>query len=662
MLSKKDLQEIVRECRKELKKNPNDEKNLRKIGAAYYNLGEYKRAVSYYTHYLTKVNKENYSIWNKLGLTYRDMKKNKEAIEAFKKSLSFKQDFDKAWANLARINYDEKNYDQAIQQYKHACDINSNNKDYWYELAQGQLQKKLYSGAIRSFKNAILVDRNFDVAWDNLAATYKKLGEKEKMKLAMSQNWEILEERYFSSDEKAKMSDLEKKLLKTEKLIEKEQYSKAKPELESIFKEAELYIFKEILEEANSQLDLCKNKIDEEKRAKEAKIMEEQLEVDLSKVGKLIKKEQYTKAKTMLYAILQKATEYNLDVISAQANREFDIVEKLEFEQRFETTGDLEKDQFNKNEIEVLRGGDWKVEGDQSVFYYKPKIINNSKFVITNIQILLTQVPSCLEVMDDLYKIDSLRPRSFEAPTFKLKALESCVGDTIGAIITYTNPSGNQETIEIQPFEIEYVCNLLVPRQISRKDFEKKVKNMNAKELVIDCGLDIDEAQNALSSILLQNNFFLLEQLKQAQDTSHRTLEGFAQGRYDKEDVALSLTMEKQEDNTQVIIKGMSDRVEKLTDLLRDINVKCDSIKSDTILIKQYTEQISDIMDGIQDLESYLRKRIGSDVDKIKIALDDYRNGKIKKVTLIARCIGVLGKRFIKAFPIVGKVMDAIPA
>jgi len=660
MFSKKDFQGIIRECRKELKKNPNDEKNLMNIGRAHYNLGEYKKAISYYTHYLTYVNSENYIIWNKLGLTYKDMKKIDDAIDAFKKSIRYKQDFDEAWANLAKINSDKKNYEQAIQQYKHACDINSNNKEHWYELAQCQLQNKLYSGAIKSLKKALLLDRNFDTAWDDLAAMYKKVGEKEKMKLATNQNWDILEDRYFSTDEQAKMSELEKKLKKTEKLIEKEQYSKAKPELESIVKEAESDIFKKILTEANTQLDLCKNKIDEEKKDKEAKIIEQQLEEDLSKVGKLIKKQQYTKAKTILYAILQKATEYNLELISAQANREFDIVDR--WSQRFETTGDLEKDQFNKNEIEVLRGGDWKVEGDQSVFYYKPKIINNSKFVITNIQILLTQVPSCLEVMDDRHKIAFLRPRSFEAPTFKLKALESCVGDIIGAIITYTNPSGNQETIDIQPFEIKYVCNLLVPKQITRKDFEKKVKKMNAKELVIDCGLNIEEAQNALSTILLQNNFFLLEQLKQTQDTSYITLEGFAQGRYDKEDVALSLTMEKKEDNTLVIIKGMSEKVEKLTDLLRDINGKCDSIKSDTILIKQYTEQISGLIDGIEDLESYLRKRIGSDVDKIKVALDDYRNGKIKKGTLITKCIGVLGKRFVKAFPIVGKLIDAIPA
>lgn len=660
MLSKKELQEIIKECRKELKKNPNDEKNLNKIADAYYNMGDFKNANSYFDHYLTKVDSENYVIWNKLGVTYKDMNKNKAAIEAFKKSLQYKQDFDEAWANLANINFNEKNYDQAIQQYRHACEINKDNKDYWFEFGQCLLEKKLYSGAIKSFKKALLVDRNFDEAWENLSEVYKKAGEKEKSKLAMSQNWNILEEKFLSTDERAKINELERRLIKLEKVLDKEQYAKAKSELEAILKEAESYYFEDIIKEASTKLDLCKQKISEERRAKEAKSIEQQLELDLSKVGKLIKKQQYTKAKTILYAIIKQATEYDLDVISAQANREFDIVAGLEFDQRFEKTGDLEREKFNINEIEVLRGGDWKVEGDQSVFYYKPKIINNSKFVITNIQILLTQVPSCLEVTNDRYKIDILRPRSFEAPTFKLKALESCVGDTIGAIITYTTPSGTQETTKILPFEIEYVCNLLVPQHITRKDFEKKIRKMDAKELVIDCGLDIEDTQTALSSILLQNNFFLLEQLKKSQSRNHRTLEGFAQGRYDKEEVALSLTMEEQEDTTQVTIKGMSERVEKLTDLLRDINVKCDSIKSDTVLIKQYTEQISNIIDGIQDLEKYLIKRIGSDFDKIKDVFKDYRSGGIKKGAFIAKCIGVLGKRFIKAFPVIGKL--AVPA
>ena len=48
-------------------------------------------------------------------------------------------------------------------------------------------------------------------------------------------------------------------------------------------------------------------------------------------------------------------------------------------------------------------------------------------------------------------------------------------------------------------------------------------------------------------------------------------------------------------ENTKLIIKAMSRREEKLIDLLKDLSVKCDDIKSDTELIKEYSSQIEEI-------------------------------------------------------------------
>ncbi|KKM76178.1 hypothetical protein LCGC14_1382780, partial [marine sediment metagenome] len=78
-------------------------------------------------------------------------------------------------------------------------------------------------------------------------------------------------------------------------------------------------------------------------------------------------------------------------------------------------------------DILILRGGDWKIENKQSVFSYKVKVKNNSEFVLTNIQILLTSIPSGLISQSDKYVIDVLNPNSFESPTFKFSANESCV-------------------------------------------------------------------------------------------------------------------------------------------------------------------------------------------------------------------------------------------
>ena len=67
-----------------------------------------------------------------------------------------------------------------------------------------------------------------------------------------------------------------------------------------------------------------------------------------------------------------------------------------------------------------MRGGDWQIEGNQSIFYFKVKVLNNSAFVITQIQILLTSLPKGLEVESDRYKIYGrkrlITERNFEIP------------------------------------------------------------------------------------------------------------------------------------------------------------------------------------------------------------------------------------------------------
>ena len=36
-------------------------------------------------------------------------------------------------------------------------------------------------------------------------------------------------------------------------------------------------------------------------------------------------------------------------------------------------------------DIEVLRAGNWGIEGTQEIFYYRVKVTNNSQFTISNI-------------------------------------------------------------------------------------------------------------------------------------------------------------------------------------------------------------------------------------------------------------------------------------
>ncbi len=229
----------------------------------------------------------------------------------------------------------------------------------------------------------------------------------------------------------------------------------------------------------------------------------------------------------------------------------------------------------------VSRGGDWKIENKQSVFNYKVKVKNNSKFVLTNIQILLTSIPSGLISQSDRYLIDILNPNSFESPTFKFSAKESCVGDKVKGVVIYTDPKGNPKTVPIQPFKIKYVCNLLVPKPISEENYEKKIPSMHEQKISFDCNLPPDELEPEISKILQHNNFYLLENRKELKSPDFRKLKAYAEGKYDKQDVALSVIMQNLAgDTNKLTIKAMSNKEEKIIDLLRDISVKCDAFKS----------------------------------------------------------------------------------
>ncbi len=304
--------------------------------------------------------------------------------------------------------------------------------------------------------------------------------------------------------------------------------------------------------------------------------------------------------------------------------------------------------EFSPKDVEVLRGGDWKVEGSQSVFYYKVKVKNNSQFVITNIQIMLTSIPRGLIAQSDRYAISNLKPGSFESPTFKLNAQDSCVGDTVEGIITYTDPIGKQQTIQINPFEICYVCNLLAPKSISKREFDRKVDFMEEKKLVIDSSLDLTDLESKIEQIVKNCNFALLQDVKKSQDEGFVKIEAFAEGLYDKQDVALSVAIQKVGEGSKLVINAMSDRSEKVTDLLRDFSVKLDDIKSDIELIKEYTSQIELIFDSVDDLEAYLKDHLASDWEKIKDAYAAYKEGTITQKELIGRGVKAIGKRFVK--------------
>jgi len=69
---------------------------------------------------------------------------------------------------------------------------------------------------------------------------------------------------------------------------------------------------------------------------------------------------------------------------------------------------------------------------------------------------------------------------------------------------------------------------------------------------------------------------------KTSEKENLKYFEAFAQGAYDKEDVALSISIKKSGPKPKVIIKAMSDRGEKIFALLFDVKIKLQGILNKT--------------------------------------------------------------------------------
>lgn len=141
-------------------------------------------------------------------------------------------------------------------------------------------------------------------------------------------------------------------------------------------------------------------------------------------------------------------------------------------------------------DIEVLRVGNWGIEGTQEIFCYKVKVTNNSQFTISNIEILLVSFPQTLEIGSHSRKIEILNPNSFIEIIFKFKAKQICFGgDLIEVLCSYIDHLGHPQSIQIEPWIVDYNAKLITPEKLlevkeSEFEVEPKIKYRRSNQSI----------------------------------------------------------------------------------------------------------------------------------------------------------------------------------
>ncbi|MCX8092998.1 MAG: sigma 54-interacting transcriptional regulator [Candidatus Goldbacteria bacterium] len=120
-----------------------------------------------------------------LGVLYKNIGKNKQAINAFKNVLKYDDKNELSYANLGDIYFKDGNYDLAIENYNRAIKITSDNNkksNLYNDLGFSYFRKGLINDAMDCFKNSVILNPDNINAIYNLGLLYVKSGMKEEIK------------------------------------------------------------------------------------------------------------------------------------------------------------------------------------------------------------------------------------------------------------------------------------------------------------------------------------------------------------------------------------------------------------------------------------------------------------------------------------------------
>lgn len=198
---------------------------------------------------------------------------------------------------------------------------------------------------------------------------------------------------------------------------------------------------------------------------------------------------------------------------------------------------------------------------------------------------------------------------------------------------------------------IRQYCDYIIPKKISKDIFDQKIQTMKTKEIYFENDMSLDQIEGELSSILRRNNFYIVETELDPINSELKGIKGFAEGKYDKQEIALIVKVKKVTEGHNLITTiAMSKKEWIAEEILRDINVKSNNLKSTHELLREYSEKIEAVMEKIADLEDFLAKNLGPELEKLREVLNRYNRDEISRSELINSGADLIGKNFLTAF------------
>ena len=169
-----DYSSAIAHLRESVRLNPKDAMAHSSLGLAHQKTENFEEAAEH----LKKAarlspNAENYF---NLGLMHSKNGDYRKAIEAYKKSIEFERGNPRPYVTKGFAHMQLEEYDDAIACFKEGMKRGLRTAEVHINTAVSQAEKREYSDALRSLRAALRIDPKCEVALENLAEIYARIG------------------------------------------------------------------------------------------------------------------------------------------------------------------------------------------------------------------------------------------------------------------------------------------------------------------------------------------------------------------------------------------------------------------------------------------------------------------------------------------------------
>ncbi len=228
--------------------------------------------------------------------------------------------------------------------------------------------------------------------------------------------------------------------------------------------------------------------------------------------------------------------------------------------------------------VVVLRG--CEIIGGK--FDYKCKVKNDSGYVITNVTVSIVAYPQdCMELAGESVKtISRIEVDGFRSPQFTLYPTKDCVQGKIVATVSFIDFRDQLHTIQVEPYLIRSVCDLLKPLEATSKEFDLILTNLTKTQQEQTLDWNAKVLFTKAEKLLPSKNFHIVDtEEKSIGGQFIGLIRGYAQGKYTGKKVAVVFLISGPESgrHSQVKVEALGEDIAMLPTTIDELAETMDS-------------------------------------------------------------------------------------